>query len=97
MKQALHHLSMPTRTRGLHEITPDIHRWIDLQDIRTGLLADDEDAITAMLEQLSRDGLTVSGVSGNHLLVSCGKFGRLDRGRFTTLPGDALAEGAAAW
>jgi hypothetical protein len=35
--------------------------------------------------------------TGNHLLVSCGKFGRLDRGRFTTLPGDALAEGAAAW
>ncbi|CAN7680548.1 secondary thiamine-phosphate synthase enzyme YjbQ [Caballeronia sp. LjRoot31] len=38
MKQALHHLSVPTRTRGLHEITRDIHRWIDLQDIRTGLL-----------------------------------------------------------
>ena len=38
MKQALLHLSVPTRTRGLHEITPDIHRWIDLQDIRTGLL-----------------------------------------------------------
>ena len=35
--------------------------------------------------------------TGNHLLVSCGKFGRLDRGRFTTLPGDTLAEGAAAW
>lgn len=35
--------------------------------------------------------------TGNHLLVSCGKFGRLDRGRFTALPGDALAEGAAAW
>ena len=35
--------------------------------------------------------------TGNHLLVSCGKFGRLDHGRFTTLPGDALAEGAAAW
>jgi secondary thiamine-phosphate synthase enzyme len=38
MKQALLHLSVPTRTRGLHEITPDIHSWIDLQDIRTGLL-----------------------------------------------------------
>ncbi len=38
MKQALHHLSVPTRTRGLHEITRDIHRWIDLQDVRTGLL-----------------------------------------------------------
>lgn len=38
MKQALHHLSVPTRTRGLHEITLDIDRWIDLQGIRTGLL-----------------------------------------------------------
>jgi Tol biopolymer transport system component len=35
--------------------------------------------------------------SGNHLLVSCGKFGRLDRGRFTALPGDRQAAGAAAW
>jgi hypothetical protein len=35
--------------------------------------------------------------TGDHLLVSCGKFGRLDRGRFTALPGDTLAEGAAAW
>ncbi len=35
--------------------------------------------------------------TGNHLLVSCGKFGRLDRGRFTVLPGDTLAESAAAW
>jgi hypothetical protein len=35
--------------------------------------------------------------TGHHLLVNCGKFGRLDRGRFTTLPGDAMAEGAAAW
>ena len=35
--------------------------------------------------------------TGNHLLVSCGKFGRLDRGRFTALPGDAFAEGAVAW
>ena len=42
-------------------------------------------------------GLPSIDVTGNHLLVSCGKFGRLDRGRFTTLPGDALAEGAAAW
>jgi secondary thiamine-phosphate synthase enzyme len=38
MKQALHHLSVQTRTRGLHEITRDIERWITLQDIRTGLL-----------------------------------------------------------
>lgn len=35
--------------------------------------------------------------TGNHLLVSCGKFGRLDRGRFTALPGDTLAEGTTAW
>ncbi len=26
-------------------------------------------------------------VTGNHLLVSCDRFGRLDRGRFTALPG----------
>ena len=38
MKQALYHLSVPTRTRGLHEITPDIENWIDLQGIQTGLL-----------------------------------------------------------
>ena len=42
-------------------------------------------------------GLPSIDATGNHLLVSCGKFGRLDRGRFTALPGDALAEGAAAW
>jgi len=35
--------------------------------------------------------------TGDHLLVSCGKFGRLDRGRFTALPGDTLAGGATAW
>jgi hypothetical protein len=35
--------------------------------------------------------------TGNHLLVSCGAFGRLDRGRFTALPGDWQAVGAAAW
>jgi hypothetical protein len=35
---------------------------------------------------------------GNHLLVSCGKFGRLDRGRFTALPGAAPQTAvAAAW
>ncbi|CAH2804995.1 MAG: UPF0047 protein YjbQ [uncultured Caballeronia sp.] len=38
MKQALYHLSVPIRTRGLHEITSDIENWIDLQDIQTGLL-----------------------------------------------------------
>jgi secondary thiamine-phosphate synthase enzyme len=38
MKQALHHLSVATRTRGLHEITRDIRQWISLQDIETGLL-----------------------------------------------------------
>jgi hypothetical protein len=36
--------------------------------------------------------------TGNHLLVSCGKFGRLDRSRFTTLPGAAPQTAvAAAW
>ena len=36
--------------------------------------------------------------TGNHLLVSCGKFGRLDRGRFTALPGAAPQTAvAAAW
>src|SRR3984957_15294313 len=38
MKQALYRLSVPTRTRGLHEITLDIENWIDLQGIQTGLL-----------------------------------------------------------
>jgi secondary thiamine-phosphate synthase enzyme len=38
MKQALHHLTVATRTRGLHEITRDIRQWINLQDIETGLL-----------------------------------------------------------
>ena len=38
MKQALHHLTVATGSRGLHEVTPDIDRWIDLQDIRTGVL-----------------------------------------------------------
>ncbi len=38
MKQALHHLSVATRTRGLHEITRDVRQWINLQDIETGLL-----------------------------------------------------------
>jgi secondary thiamine-phosphate synthase enzyme len=38
MKQALHHLSVATRTRGLHEITRDVRHWIDTQEIQTGLL-----------------------------------------------------------
>lgn len=38
MKQALHHLTVATGSRGLHEVTREIDRWIDLQDIRTGLL-----------------------------------------------------------
>jgi secondary thiamine-phosphate synthase enzyme len=38
MKQALHHLTVATRTRGLHEITRDVRQWINLQDIETGLL-----------------------------------------------------------
>ncbi len=36
--------------------------------------------------------------TGNHLLVSCDRFGRLDRGRFTPLPGAAPQTAiAAAW
>jgi len=36
--------------------------------------------------------------TGNHLLVSCDRFGRLDRGRFTPLPGGAPQTAiAAAW
>ena len=36
MKQALHHLSVTTRTRGLHEITRDIRGWIDQQAQKFG-------------------------------------------------------------
>ena len=36
--------------------------------------------------------------TGNHLLVSCARFGRLDRGRFTAMPGAAPQTAvAAAW
>jgi hypothetical protein len=36
--------------------------------------------------------------TGNHLLVSCDRFGRLDRGRFTAVPGAAPQTAvAAAW
>src|SRR5262249_11939628 len=36
--------------------------------------------------------------TGDHLLVSCDRFGRLDRGRFTALPGAAPQSAvAAAW
>jgi hypothetical protein len=36
--------------------------------------------------------------TGHHLLVSCDRFGRLDRGRFTALPGTAPQTAvAAAW
>ncbi len=36
--------------------------------------------------------------TGQHLLVSCGRFGRLDRGRFTAMPGAApLTSVAATW
>ena len=42
--------------------------------------------------------LAAADRSGGHLLVSCDRFGRLDRGRFTTLPGAApQAAVAAAW
>jgi hypothetical protein len=38
--------------------------------------------------------------AGHHLLVSCNQFGRLDRGRFTPMPGPGTATGAlytSAW
>ncbi len=38
MKQALHHITVETGSRGLHEVTCEIKRWIDHQHIRTGLL-----------------------------------------------------------
>jgi hypothetical protein len=42
--------------------------------------------------------LAAADRTGNHLLVSCDRFGRLDRGRFTALPGAAPQTAvAAAW
>jgi hypothetical protein len=42
--------------------------------------------------------LAAADSSGSHLLVSCDRFGRLDRGRFTALPGAAPQSAvAAAW
>ena len=42
--------------------------------------------------------LAAADRAGDHLLVSCDRFGRLDRGRFTALPGAAPHSAiAAAW
>ena len=42
--------------------------------------------------------LAAADRTGSHLLVSCDRFGRLDRGRFTALPGAApMSAVAAAW
>jgi hypothetical protein len=42
--------------------------------------------------------LAAADHTGSHLLVSCDRFGRLDRGRFTPLPGAAPQSAvAAAW
>jgi hypothetical protein len=42
--------------------------------------------------------LAAADRTGSHLLVSCDRFGRLDRGRFTPLPGAAPQSAvAAAW
>jgi hypothetical protein len=42
--------------------------------------------------------LVAAGTTGNHLLVSCDTFGRLDHARFTALPGAAPQTAiAAAW
>ena len=42
--------------------------------------------------------LAAADRTGRHLLVSCDRFGRLDRGRFTPLPGAAPQSAVtAAW
>jgi hypothetical protein len=42
--------------------------------------------------------LAAADATGNHLLVNCDSFGRLDHGRFTALPGSAPQTAtAAAW
>jgi secondary thiamine-phosphate synthase enzyme len=38
MRQALHHLSVKARTRGLVEFTDDVRRFVAAQAIETGLL-----------------------------------------------------------
>ena len=38
MRQALHHLSIPTRGKGLIEITEPVRSWVHGQKIATGLL-----------------------------------------------------------
>lgn len=38
MRQALHHLHIPTRGKGLVEITPQVSSWAGGQNIATGVL-----------------------------------------------------------
>jgi secondary thiamine-phosphate synthase enzyme len=38
MKQAVHHLQIQTRGKGLYEFTRDVERWVASQGISTGLL-----------------------------------------------------------
>ncbi len=38
MKQATHQLRVPTRGKGLYEITGEIEHWVEEQQVRTGLL-----------------------------------------------------------
>lgn len=38
MKQATHHISIQTRGKGLYDFTRDVTRWLDQQDLETGLL-----------------------------------------------------------
>ena len=38
MRQASHHLRVPTRGQGLYEITAPIEAWVAAQNLRTGLL-----------------------------------------------------------
>jgi len=48
---------------------------------------------------VSSCGLGQLDATGDHLLVTCDQFGRLDRGRFTPIPGPGPLEGlyTAAW
>jgi secondary thiamine-phosphate synthase enzyme len=38
VRQASHHLRVPTRGQGLYEITAPIEAWVAAQNLRTGLL-----------------------------------------------------------
>ena len=60
-----------------------------------------ETSYNAWYQACKSDGLNKTGAYDIYVMddnwVPEFAAGRLDRGRFTTLPGDALAEDAAAW